>query len=64
MTATCYCKFNDIKNSNIIKDNAFLDSAVGEIFDLVNSSNILVFKCIKYIFKHFTRSIGSWISLF
>ena len=64
MTATCDCKFNDIKNSNIIKDNAFLDSAVGEIFDLVNSSNILVFKCIKYIFKHFTRSIGGWISLF
>ena len=63
MTATCDCKFNDITNNNIIKDNAFLDSAVGEIFDLINSSNILVFKCIKNIFKHFTRSIGSWISL-
>ena len=63
MTSTCDCKFNDITNNNVIKDNAFLDSAVGEIFDLINSSNILVFKCIKNIFKHFKRSIGSWISL-
>ena len=23
----------------------------------------MVFKCFKYIFKHFTRSIGGWISL-
>ena len=30
---------------------------------MVNSSNILVFKCIKNIFKHFSRSIGAWISL-
>ncbi len=36
----------------------------GEIFDLINSSNILVLKCFKYIFKHFSRSIGGWISLF
>ena len=64
MKATCDCKFNNITNNNIIKDNVFLDSDVGEIFDLIDSSNILVFKCIKDIFKHFTRSIGSWISLF
>ena len=63
MTATCDCKFNDIANSNVIKDNALLDNAVGEIFNLINSSNILVFKCIKNIFKHFARSIGSWISV-
>ena len=63
MTSTCNCKFNDIANSNIIKDNVFLDNAVGEIFDLINSSNILVFKCAKNIFSHFNRSIGSWISI-
>ena len=63
MTATCNCKFNDITNNNVIKDNALLDNAVGEVFDLVNSSNILVFKCIKNIFKHFSRSIGAWISI-
>jgi len=63
MTATCDCKFNDIANSNIIKDNAILDSAFGEILDLINSSNILVFKCFKNMFTHFSRSIGGWISL-
>ena len=45
------------------KDNVFSDDAVGEIFDLINSSNILVFKCAKNIFSHFNRSIGSWISI-
>ena len=63
MTVTCDCKFNDIANSNIIKDNEILNSAFGEIFDMINNSNILVFKCFKYIFKHFSRSIGGWISL-
>ena len=63
MTATCDCKFNDIANSNLIKDNEILDSAFGEIFDLISSSNILVFKCFKYMFNHFERSIGGWLSL-
>ena len=64
MTATCDCKFNDITNNALIKDNEILNSMFGEIFDLINSSNILVLKCFKYIFKHFSRSIGGWISLF
>ena len=63
MTATCDCKFNDIANSNLVKDNELLDSAFGEVLDLINSSNILVFKCFKYMFKHFAKSIGGWISL-
>ena len=62
MTASCNCKFNDIANSNIIKDNALLESAVGEIFDIISSSNILVMKCYNYIFKHFTNSIGGMMS--
>ena len=64
MTASCDCKFNDITNNALIKDNEILNSMFGEIFDLINSSNILVLKCFKYIFKHFSRSIGGWISLF
>ena len=63
MTATCDCKFNDIANNNIIKENELLSSAMGDILDLINSSNILVFKCIKYMFKHFTSSYGAWISV-
>ena len=62
MTSICDCKFNDITNNELIKDNPFTES-VGNIFDLINSSNIQVFKCFKYIFTHFSRSIGWWISL-
>ena len=58
MTASCNCKFNDITNNEVIKDNAVLDTMVGEIFDLINSSNILVVKCYKYIFKYFKNSVG------
>ena len=63
MTAKCDCKFNDIANNNLINDNEILNSMLSDFFDLINSSNILVLKCIKYMFKHFTRSIGGWISL-
>ena len=63
MTASCNCKFNDISQSNIIKENAFLDSAVGEVFDLISASNILVITCYNYIFKHFEDSIGGMISI-
>ena len=58
MTATCNCKFNDITNNEVIKDNAVLDSMVGEMFDIINSSNILVVKCYNKIFKYFKNSIG------
>ena len=63
MTSTCNCTFNDIASNNLIKDNPLAESSIGEIFDLINSSNILVFKCFKNIFTHFSRSIGGWISL-
>ena len=59
----CDCKFNDIANNNLIKDNEILESAFGEVFELINSSNILVFKCIKNMFTHFSRSFGGWISV-
>ena len=64
MTALCNCKFNDITNNALLKDNEILDSLMGDVFDMINNSNILVLKCFKYIFKHFTSSIGGWISLF
>ena len=63
MVSKCDCKFNDIANNNLIQDNEILSNSLGEIFDLINSSNIMVLKCIKYMFKHFERSIGGWISL-
>jgi hypothetical protein len=63
MTSTCDCMFNDISNNDKIKDNPLMETAFGEIFDIINSSNILVFKCIKNMFKHFSSSIGGWMSL-
>ena len=63
MKSTCDCTFNDIAENSLIKDNPLAESSIGQIFDLINSSNILVLKCFKYIFKHFSRSIGGWISL-
>ena len=56
--ATCNCKFNDVTNSELIHENAALEYLVGEFFDLINSSNILVLKCYKNLIKYFTRSIG------
>ena len=63
MTAIYDCKLNDIANSNFIKDNAFINNFVGDALDIINESNILVLKCYKYIFKYFSRSIGSIITL-
>jgi len=63
MTATCDCSFNDITKNALIQDNEFLNDVMGDVFDIINSSNILVLKCFKYMFTHFSRSIGGWISL-
>ena len=63
MTASCDCTFNDIANNELLKDTILSDT-LGELFDFINSSNLQVFKCFEYIFKHFSRSIGGWISLF
>ena len=61
--ATCNCKFNDLTDNDLIHDNAALEYLVGELFDFINSSNIMVFKCYKYIFKYFTKSYGGIIVL-
>ena len=63
MTSICNCKFNDIANNELIKENALIKDAVGKIFELISDSNILVFKCIKYVFKYFHKSVGGLISL-
>ena len=43
MTATYNCKFFDIANNVIIKDKAVLDNIDGQIFNIINSRNILAF---------------------
>ena len=50
-------------NAAVIKDNALLDGVLGQALDLINSSNIMVLICYKYIFKYFYRSIGGYITI-
>ena len=62
MTASCDCTFHDITNNKVVKENAVLDSLVGEVFNIIDDSNILVVKCYKYIIKYFMRSYGGIIT--
>ena len=63
MTAKCNCKFNDITNNDLIKENVLLSSIVGEVVDIINDSNIAVLKCYKYFLKYFPKRYGGYITL-
>ena len=55
MTAICNCKYRDISQSNI---EPLLEELFGDVFELIDSSNLQVLKCHKNFFKYFTKSIG------
>ena len=65
--AQCDCKYNDIETderiNELIKDNEILDAFAGELLDFINTSNIFIVKCYKYIFNYIDDSIGAIISL-
>ena len=72
LTAKCDCQYNDIEteesnnknnNNELIKDNEILDAVAGGIIEFINSSNIFIVKCYRYIFNHITNSFGAIISL-
>ena len=63
MKTICNCKFNDISNNDLFGDINDL-SGVGEILEIINNSNLQVFKCIKYLFRRFKTSIGGYIIIF
>ena len=63
MTAKCDCKFNDIANNDLIKENALLNNLVGEVIYIISNSNIAVLKCYKYIFKYFSKLYGGFITV-
>ena len=62
MTARCDCTFRDLTHNKIVKENAILDSMVGEVLNVIADSNILVVKCYKYIIKYFMRSFGGIVT--
>ena len=68
-TAKCDCQYNDIEkqesnnNNELIKENEILDAVAGDVLEFINSSNIFIVKCYKYIFRYITNSFGAIISL-
>ena len=40
MTVKCDCSFNDLQNNAFLKDNEYLNNVIGDVFDIINSSNI------------------------
>ena len=60
MTATCSCKYRDISQSNI---ETILEDMFGDVFELIEASNLEVLKCYKNFFKKFGESIGAILSI-
>ena len=65
MESICECKFNDLINSQLIEENALISNALEEIVDLLGSSNLLVLKCYKDVFKkeYIIKGDGGFIIL-
>ena len=65
MESICECKFTSIINNDFIGDNVLLSNAIGEIADLLSSSNLIVLKCYKDAFKkeYILKSTGGFIIL-
>ena len=65
MESICECKFNDLMNNQLIEENALISNAIEEIVDLLGSSNLLVLKCYKDVFKkeYIIKGDGGFIIL-
>ena len=65
MSSICECKFNDIMHSELLGGNAFINSFMGEITEMISESNLAVLKCYKDIIvkKYFIKCIGAFIIL-
>ena len=65
--AECDCQYNDIeaeeKKNELIKENEVLDIVAGDVLEMINTSNLFIVKCYKYIFAHINKSFGAIISL-
>lgn len=51
MRAKCECKLNNLINSNILSNNAWYQSQVGQIQELISQTNIIIITCIKEFFN-------------
>jgi hypothetical protein len=65
MESICECKFTSIIKNDFIGDNVLLSNTIGEIADLLSSSNLIVLKCYKNVFKkeYILKGTGGFIIL-
>ena len=65
MESICECKFNDLMSNEYIEGNVLLSNTIGEVFDLIKSSNLLILKCYEGVFKkeNIVKSYGGFIIL-
>ena len=65
MESICECKFKNLVNNEAIEGNALIQNTLGEVTDLLNSSNLLVLKCYKNTFKmrNILKGTGGFIIL-
>ena len=63
MESICQCKINEVMNNELISGNALIKNAIGEVADLLSSSNLLVITCFKGVFSSetITKSVGGFI---
>ena len=61
---SCKCEYSDIMASTGVGEK-LMDDAFGEVFEMIENSNIVIFKCGKDVFvaKHFFKNSGSYIIL-
>ena len=66
MTAICKCQFKNMNDSDEVEGNNFYQSAVNEVFNIINQINLDVLACYKDIFeyKYFISCTGGLILLF
>ena len=63
MKAKCECKLNNLLNNNILSNNAWYQSQIGQIKEIISQTNIIIITCIKEFFKYkyVVSSIGFYI---
>ena len=60
----CKCDLNDIMNNQKVGEK-ILEDGFSEIFDLIENSNVMIFKCAKDVFvvKHLLKNTGTYITV-
>ena len=60
----CKCELNDLMNKKKVGEK-ILEESFGELYEMIESSNVMIFKCAKDVFviKHLVKNIGTFISL-